>query len=128
MTMSDAELSLGGAFQVFRKDRPSRGGGVVILISRSVNAVNVEVVCEHEIVIVDINAQDLKLRVSCCYSPPSDSAEDMCSLCECLEENLSFEHKNVIVGDFNLTSLKWNDVDVPIAVSTHPAHPEASQT
>lgn len=116
-TVTDSELSMGNSFQVFRRDRGSRGGGVLILISNCINAVNIELDTVEEIVIVDVSENDLKFRLICCYIPPASSDVNMSNLCECLEETLSFENPTIIVGDFNLRSLWWNGVDIPVGKS-----------
>lgn len=113
--ITDAELSLGGKFQVFRKDRITRGGGVCILISVYIKATEVSIEGESEIVIADLELKRTKVRIMTCYLPPSCTADDTQVLCDCLEEKISLECGNIIIGDFNMPGLYVEGDEAPHA-------------
>ena len=99
------------SYHVYRKDRQTRGGGVLIAVK--------DTLCSEEITLVgnnDIEACWCKVKTdsdifwfACFYSPPEDKrAIDV--FCEQAKQTLPANCRNVVLaGDFNLPELKWHD-------------------
>ena len=114
-SIRDAELSQRGRFNVYRRDRQSRGGGVCILTRKSL--VTLEVGCDHpgEFIAVDLLGDDQRLRVACFYLTNSgDACARALRTVECVSaitKLCSVDWPAVIVGDFNLPSINWSHVE-----------------
>ena len=97
---------LPSGYNIYRKDRHSRGGGVLFAIEHSVpsrvlstpdniEVVTIEIRCPHKI-------------ISVVYSPPNASDVYLNSLINYLKDLLSdVEAKVIILGDFNLPDINW---------------------
>lgn len=112
-SINDAELSMNSTYQVFRCDRPSRGGGVCVLI-RGEHGV-AQRFADHpgEHVCVDLLCRDGILRFLCCYFTPTGTAAEkalrMSDLCSLITAASSTDSPIFIVGDFNLPGINWSD-------------------
>ena len=99
-------------YNIYRKDRPSRGGGVLIAIKSTIPA---SVVCSDpfnnaiEILTVRLNLSK-PVTLSCVYVPPSPSDSYMydliSNLTQLVKTNLSTDI--IITGDFNLPDINWD--------------------
>lgn len=111
-SVSDAELSAEGQYQVFRRDRGSRGGGVLILVKKGILCREVSVSSDCEAVCVDILADGGRCRFICAYlSNTGQSAirlEQMTTLCQLLDSLCETDAEVVVCGDFNLPGIDWN--------------------
>ena len=107
--MPDAAFCLSG-FNIFRKDRATRGGGTAKLVRShfSCSRVDVDQLFEHlEIVSVDVSLTHYKLRLICCYLPPSCSASYLTDLLNCLASLLQNVRSVAVCGDFNQSHVNW---------------------
>ncbi len=102
----DALLSGSGAYHVFRADRNSRGGGVLILVHKGIPVITIPVSDALEIVCVDLIAKAGRYRVACVYFPPRQELSQVKLLCDALQLLLDCPHPMLIVGDFNL-QIDW---------------------
>ena len=99
-------------YNIYRKDRPSRGGGVLIATK---SFIPVSVVCSDqsnnalEILTVRLNLSK-PLTLSCVYIPPNPSDSYMydltSNLTHVVQSNLSTDI--IITGDFNLPDINWD--------------------
>lgn len=73
-TITDAELSHDGRFQLFRRDRSSRGGGVLILVKSSIACapLDVKLSSDIELAAVDLLWENHRNRCICVYFLPRD--------------------------------------------------------
>ncbi|MEM7298050.1 MAG: reverse transcriptase domain-containing protein, partial [Bacteroidota bacterium] len=101
----DSLIVHGTKFDIYRKDRGKRGGGVAICILKSLKCASVEVPFEVECVCLDVDGKDTKFRIACIYNPPSTS--DVTSLCECFQYLSRTSRNLIIVGDFNFPKIEW---------------------
>lgn len=119
-SISDAELSCGGLFDVFRRDRRGRGGGVAVLISRQLHAVHVSFESNAELLVVELGPKTERIRICCCYIPPSFGLSrkalfDELSLT--LDALFESDVPLIVLGDFNVPGFCWNTVHgVPPAI------------
>ena len=93
-------------FILYRKDRPSRGGGVLIAVHVSIpssllsSPVNLEVVSVQ----VGVNQDFILCSV---YIPPNSCESYLLSLLNYLSDLLYSHSKCIIVGDFNFPDIKF---------------------
>lgn len=107
-------------FWCFRKDRCSRGGGVLLLLKRLPNLFPSQVVLPDEFVDLDILAVDIRansavlpFRLVVVYRPPSFSRENN----ECLLSALDWLGNGCarfcVMGDFNMPLFDWDQFLYP---------------
>ena len=99
-------------YNIYRKDRPSRGGGVLIAIK---DTIPVSVISSNlsnnapEIIAVRLNLRKL-IVCSCVYLPPcpsdSDTNDTISNLTQVIQSNPPAD--TIIVGDFNLPDIQWD--------------------
>jgi ribonuclease P/MRP protein subunit RPP40 len=109
--IADAELSIEG-YTMFRKDRTvglkQRGGGVLLYIKNSVNAVEREEYQDinfPECLWCDIEICKQKTLVGVCYRPPYYNKIQDEALFKMLDR--VSKEKLLIMGDFNFADLNW---------------------
>lgn len=115
----DSELVNSG-FTIFRRDRGSHGGGVMILISERLGA-RPRLDCQWDQLDVEclwitiegrtINS-DKNLHIALAYMPPGDKlAQRINKLTEWFSEIVSQAPDDyyMLAGDFNLPCIQWND-------------------
>ena len=105
-SVSDRELSSDGRFQVFRCDRPSRGGGVVVLVRQDIACTEILNDNLLETIIVDLHLKSSSVRLVCSYLTNSGCSSvrrsRILSLCSSLESLCDFSFPVILIGDFNL--------------------------
>ena len=113
-TLTSAELSFGGRYAVFRKDRlDRRGGGVCILVRKDIQCNEIVSSVNSEIVAIDIFCGSPQLhRLICAYFSPTGSSPEltvrMRNLCADLDFLLSCDNPVTLVGDFNQPNINWD--------------------
>ena len=115
-TVTDSVLCGNSGYSIFRNDRESIGGGVLILTKNgAVTALPVplpDAFSALEIVATDICSDCQTFRIINCYRKPTyddDAYQYLVKLIECL---CVLSHDNVtpiIVGDFNLPNVTWDN-------------------
>ncbi len=100
---------------LFHSDRPTFGGGVLILCRADLNPVQVQVdfsVTGCDCLVIDLQGP-VPCRIVCCYRPPSASAAAMGELCQQLAMACDGHEPIVVVGDFNLPYVNWVTYSAP---------------
>ena len=108
-------------FQIFRSDRVIRkGGGVAILVKNVFPAVRVESDVLHgslhDLVCVDLHTNNQIYRLICVYRPPGEidaGRLDMLSLVNRLKKLLVHDRVILLLGDFNLPLVNWQNNTYP---------------
>ena len=97
-------------YVVYRKDRSSHGGGVLIAVSPS-NQINSTLFSSVEFLAVNISVKP-SLLFCCVYNPPNSSSADVFNLSQAI---LSIsDHQNIVlVGDFNFAEIDWSLISSP---------------
>lgn len=107
--VSDAELSLSDRYYVFRRDRGSRGGGVLILVKKTLKCCNVNISSDAEVVAVDVFFRHNAIRFVCFYLSNAHGGVKTCQVDE-LGRVLSLigdKYPVVVTGDCNLPKILW---------------------
>lgn len=101
-------------YQIYRKDRPNRiGGGVLIAVSSCltsellISSIDLEFIC----VLIKINTK--KLFITCSYIPPNSNQLVYSEHVAAINSVVSSASSNdfmLVVGDFNLPFVKWDFV------------------
>ena len=103
----DTEL-LPNGYCIFRKDRGSRGGGVLFAVDQHLPAVQLDTPCDLEVLTVKISF-DHPAIFSVVYVPPNVSLDIYNSLLDYLYSFFSSASSPVFVlGDFNIPNLHWD--------------------
>ena len=96
-------------FVLYRKDRPSRGGGVLIAVANSYYSVVLPSPSDLEIVTVKVGI-DHELIICCVYVPPSASHTYVGLLIDYLTDLQSSSVHCIFVGDFNFPDINWSSL------------------
>ena len=101
----DVEI-LPSDYVLYRKDRPSRGGGVLIAVKDFIPSFSFPSPPDLEVISVTIG-QGNDFVVCCIYIPPEASPLYVSSLVSYLSSLTSSFNKCTILGDFNLPDVDW---------------------
>ena len=85
--------------------------GACIYIQENIKHVKLEVPVQN---CVAVKLVDLNLLVVAVYRPPSNSDQENTALIQYLSDICS-ENEALVMGDFNLPSLTWNQSPAPVA-------------
>lgn len=96
-------------YAVIRKDRPTRGGGVALLISKSIPFVVLPDVIGAEAVFCKIHCDGISIVTGCVYRSPSSDNECIIAIQEYLQTH-AHNSRLIIMGDFNLPDINWNNM------------------
>lgn len=106
------------SYQIFRRDRTSRGGGVAIILKNSFAASALAQIDDHESLFLKVNCWGHVFVLCAVYRPPSSPPEFL----SLLRDHMSSLKcpRILMAGDFNLPSIKWsqkltaNVIDSPL--------------
>ena len=93
-------------FTLYRRDRSSRGGGVMIAVSDRIPSRQISTSSSAEIVIVEL-ALSPKLIICCIYIPPNSPDHYLSDILLTLN-TLPTDSDLIITGDFNTPHINWN--------------------
>lgn len=135
--ISDSELSMNDNFCIFRQDRPSRGGGVCLLIHRSLKPHLSPLTSQNcEMVWVDCLVDRCYFKICCYYRPPYRTENTIAQLSNSIAQASSLrcpngsEPKILVMGDFNVNLLDSSHYlydDLSDFVSDHNLHQFVNQ-
>ena len=113
--ISNSEI-LNEGYEIFRKDRESRGGGVLVAIKEESfkNIREIKADCNLEIVIVDVlTDSNTHLIVCSCYRPLHSNEAWLTEFSNLLADIRNNYDDVILAGDFNLPNINWHsDTDV----------------
>ena len=101
----DSEI-LPANYSIFRKDRISRGGGVLVAVDSSLSCHEVPSPPELEVVTVRIG----HILVCTVYIPPNTNINSCSNLLYYLSDLTSTSENIIIVGDFNAPDIEWSSL------------------
>ena len=94
-------------YTVYRKDRGSQGGGVLIAVHESVPSVLISSPEELEIITVNLNCLNGPITLCTVYVPPNSGDDYHKHLLSYLAHVTSSAVGVIFVGDFNLPDICW---------------------
>ena len=95
-------------YTIYRKDRSSRGGGVMLAVKNSIPSHALDTPTELETLCVQIGSDD-SVTLCLVYIPPSSSELYIQSLCDYINTTVSHSStKCILLGDFNFPTINWD--------------------
>lgn len=92
-------------YQLYRRDRGSRGGGVAVVARKGVDVQVLDQIDNHESLFLRVALFGITFVLGAVYRPPES---DSSYLNQLYDYALKFQEKNVILtGDFNLPLIDW---------------------
>lgn len=120
--ITDSELSLNNQYNVYRNDRKPkpneedcRGGGVLILVKKSLRSCIVQCLSNHtEVISVDVYFKDSNARFVCCYLTNGNGGVKRVQVDEIrtIFDYLSDVTPLIAAGDFNLPLIEWENAAI----------------
>ena len=99
---NNSTLKLNG-YSIFRKDRKSRGGGILIAIKSPLEGNMLDIEEDIEILTVDIYYENTKmLRVIGAYNPNFNDKKYLKNFFRILQNNIVVQDNILLMGDFNM--------------------------
>ena len=103
-------------FTIYRNDRKTRGGGVLIAVKNSIPS---------ELLITPGNIEAIAIRIHlvhpivvCChYIPPNLSMDDYSEYFQYLSDLANYQDPVIAMGDFNLPDINWATLTGSTAIS-----------
>lgn len=93
-------------YSVIRKDRPSRGGGVALLIKNTIPFTPLPAIADTEAVFTRIICNDFPIFIGCFYRSPQSGPEPIIAL-QSFMQNYVQNSRLILLGDFNLPDFDW---------------------
>ena len=108
--IDNSELHIDG-YNMFRKDRPSRGGGVILYVKEHIPCKLLDSKEDIESIWCEIGDIYSKCNIALYYRPPNASESYNKEMCK---ELLDYTRgKTVIIGDFNFPEIDWESFTAP---------------
>ena len=116
--ITDLEIFPHG-YLLYRKDRGSRGGGVMLAVSNKLPSRQVP--SPHNLEIVTVSISISTTDITCCmiYTPPNATTEYHRDLVKYLVTVAALFTPILIFGDFNLPDINWTTLTGNSAVSNN---------
>ena len=96
-------------YSIYRKDRKSRGGGVLVAISDSISSNLIPSPNTLELIAVSIN-RGVSFVLCCIYIAPNSDSVYCNSLLLYLHQLINSYTHTVLVGDFNVPDINWGSL------------------
>ena len=94
-------------YTLFRKDRPSRGGGVLIAVNNNISCQRLNSPDDLEIICIKLNLKD-QITVCVTYVPPNSTTTYYDNLFSFLYNLLNDSGKLIVLGGFNFPDIDWD--------------------
>lgn len=116
-TVSNSEIGVSG-FHIYRRDRSTRGGGILVYVSEDVKCVRRQDLEGNwiEALWLEVKLKKKKLLVCNIYRPPDAKIEWMEHLQEMVEIGIQEKKPTIIMGDFNCDMLSLNSSTVRLKI------------
>ena len=105
--ISDGEI-LPTDYILYRNDRLSRGGGVMVAVKSSLLTSLISSPSDLEVVCIKMDIGSDNLIFCCVYVPPDSSMLYVSSLVNFLSDITSSFNNCIILGDFNFPDIDWS--------------------
>lgn len=107
--IGDSEL-IPPTYNILRKDRSTRGGGVAIIFRKGIGMVEIKSTPENEIIWCKATLGGALYILGAVYRPPSAPIEFLESMQDFLCNNVPATARLIIAGDFNLPGIQWDEL------------------
>lgn len=105
-SINDSEI-IPPNYTIPRNDRPTRGGGVALLIKSGLQYARLDDIKKQESVWCTIQINNTRVIVGGIYRPPNADASVLEDIKEYLLLHVKNHNKVVLAGDFNLPHIDW---------------------
>jgi len=106
-------------FIVYRKDRASRGGGVLVAVHDSIPSLLLSSPSDIEVVSVKLSVNNYDFILCTVYVPPHSSESYVFSVIQYLSDIVCSFSNCIIVGDFNFPDVCWSSLSGTSSLSNH---------
>lgn len=96
-------------YSVIRKDRPTRGGGVALLIKKGLSFVALPDVQSAEAIFCKLLCDGASIFIGCVYRSPNSGDASISAIHDYMQRH-TFGSRVVLMGDFNLPDINWNSM------------------
>lgn len=103
-------------YSVIRKDRPTRGGGVALLIKKCFAFSVLPEVKDAEAVFCKLLCEGRNVVLGCVYRSPNSGDECISAIHDYMQRH-AHGSRIALMGDFNLSDINWNDMHYSSAAS-----------
>ena len=93
-------------FSIYRRDRKSRGGGVMVAVHNSLSSRQLFSPPHLEVLTVEVSVSS-PILICVVYIPPSCNSNYYSEVFRYLDSTISQHPRSVIIGDFNLPDISW---------------------
>lgn len=99
------------SYKILRKDRGSRGGGVALIYKNYLSCILMPECSFTESLWCRVKFGGHSIVIGGVYRSPDSSPQFLENIYDYLQENVTCRSKIIIAGDFNLPSVKWDQLD-----------------
>ncbi|XP_019854575.1 PREDICTED: uncharacterized protein LOC109583601 [Amphimedon queenslandica] len=92
-------------YTIFRHDRDSRGGGVMIAVADSIQSNLIQL--DYDIEMITVSLFNAHVSLSCLYIAPNSSEQYRHDTLKCLNRVVSDTSLSLVIGDFNSPDINW---------------------
>ena len=110
----DSLINNGLPYNIVRRDRGSRGGGLLVAIKDCLNFGSSNLATDVEGLFIDL--LEVKTRLILGYIPNSYDYLYVSNMCSFLRSSMHDSFSNLITGDFNMSFINWT-----LRSATHPS-------
>ena len=93
-------------FTIYRKDRSTRGGGVLLAIRQHIPSILLPSPDDLELLLIQVNSKT-SFRVCLVYNPPNSDTNYRENLITFLQSIAADVSPLIIMGDFNSPDIDW---------------------
>jgi ribonuclease P/MRP protein subunit RPP40 len=109
----DNLLTLNSNYNIIRRDRGSKGGGLLVAVRNYLPIVVEPRHSDAELLIIDLLRENVRFLLG--YLPNKYNRAEVCNICDGIRAHFSANSTNIIVGDFNMSFIDWKSHS-----ATHP--------
>lgn len=104
-------------FNIYRCDRDTRGGGILIAICKKIPSRAILISHEVELLVIEVFISP-KLLIGCVYIPPS-CPDNYLSNIDSAIRNLNLANDFILCGDYNCPDVDWLTMSATSSTSMH---------
>lgn len=104
-TVTDAMLVGQSPYNVTRRDRGSRAGGILVAVKKGINYVIMNTSEDTEALTIDLTTDKIVITVG--YIPNGKDVEVVTKMCDYINSVNRGNRTNLVVGDFNQPLIDW---------------------